>query len=629
MTSFVTNLVINTSLVAGATDSNPKKAVLLCGQRITNGVLSLSKNGANQPNYYVPIKLPSFQSGEAALKLMSDLGLKYKMGIIFSITLPAPDNISVVSGVTVLSWNTPPTYFNSLVGFALSGNLSQGAVNGDVRSAEITNGIATLYVSGQPAFVTSGASGGVMTLSGLDNVPYPDPNESDPICLMVWDFYETYKSANVSTDGSPFAYISILSDLDSNTSPDPTPITLPHPTSVAVNANNSISLIYQYTNLSDLTNFGYLPTTNFGDTQVKQGAAFGTYNGFTINNTSSGGTAIINILNVTGVFNNTDPIDIILDNTTDVFTYLDGVQLHNGVLQFPINNISDIQIKYASFFSQIKELNKSDQILNEHYFTYGMAGNVTTLPVNAGTLPSPNYEGYILVTYPYTTKFGYIPYDNTQGNVASGRISAAVSYLLANGDTPYPALALAMINHIPTPPSDVALSTSYSAQPGGSGDVAIQQGWLPVVPIKGQSAGVQLLQSNTTMITLPGTTVPDVEFRFTHVWDCIRWLRYEVAQLFKKIIVLPNNQGRANISPLFITQFKAGILSILEQGELKGVLENTEKYQILVKVVQDPNNPNGVAVTVPSQIIPQINSAVVDIIVFSADYDFNTNTINQ
>lgn len=629
MTSFVTNLVINTSLVAGATDSNPNKAVLLCGQRITNGVLSLSKNGLMQPNYYSPIKLPSFQSGDAALKLMSDLGLKYKMGIIFSITLPAPDHVAVASGVTQLSWDTPPTYFNSLVGFALSGNLSQSAINGDVRSAEITNGVATLYLSGQPAFVTSGNLGAIMTLSGLDNVPYPDPNESDPICLMVWDFYETYKSADTSTDGSPFAYISILSDLDSNSSPDPTPIALPKPTSVAVNADNSVSLIYQYANISELTNFGYLPTTNFGETQVKQGAVFGTYNGFTINQTASGGTAIINVQDVTGTFLDSAPVNLVLDNTSDVFTYLDGVQLHNAVLQFPVKTISDIQIKYDAFFSQVKELNKSNEILNEHYFTYGIAGNVSSLPVNAGSLPSPNYEGYILVTYPYSTKFGYIPYDNTQGNVASGRISAAVSYLLANGDTPYPALALSMINHIPTPPSDVALSTSYSAQPGGSGDVAIQQGWLPLVPIKGQSAGVQLLQSNTTLITLPGTTVPDVEFRFTHIWDCVRWLRYEVAQLFKKIIVLPNNRGRANISPLFITQFKAGILSILEQGEQKGVLENTEKYQILVKVVQNPDDPNGVAVTVPSQIIPQINSAVVDIVVFSSEYNFNTNTINQ
>jgi len=128
------------------------------------------------------------------------------------------------------------------------------------------------------------------------------------------------------------------------------------------------------------------------------------------------------------------------------------------------------------------------------------------------------------------------------------------------------------------------------------------------------------------MITLPNTTVPDVEFRYTHIWDCVRSVKYNVAQLYKTISVLPNNQGSALISPQFLLQFRNGIISILYSLQNLNVVKNVALYENLVTVTQDTVNPNQVNATVPSQMIAQLNGASINILVFSSIYQFTNTT---
>lgn len=917
-TNFMSFLNINTTLTPANTAGSESKNVLLIGQRITNGVLTLSTNGFAQPNYYVPFLLPAFQNGDAALNWLTNYGLVSTTGVAFTLGLPAPDVVTKIGSVTQVTWNTIPTNFIALTGFALSGTLSQLSVNAAVRSAQIIAGTAVMTVTGAPAFVEAGDSGAVMTLAGINNIPYPDPNASDPIALMVWDFYQTYLSASSSAEGSPAAYISILSDRDSTVNADLAPINLVAPVSVTAPDAGFQTLTYPAT----AGGLGYLPTTAYGNTIVSQsvnlptsstgfvyfadslfisgsaagaglshstngavwtasnittgtftsafyngtifaasstvglyhsadgltwvvsnittgsftsvqyaggiwvatstdgiyhsadaltwtlatGAATGIFNqaaygagkwiatcsadlyssadgitwtaltfspdgfhavayadglfvvgsdgsgtdgiayspdgvtftasniavnsykqiaynngqwaaasdagiyysangltwtlasgtsansytAFTFanalwvvtsdagiytstdsvtwtasniatgsyvsatNGTSlfvaagttgivtsatgtvwstnniatgvyqgfgvSGSNVILSVQNTAGVFNATSAVSIVIDNTISAFDYLDGIDLHSAVNQFPVNNLDDINVAQASFFQGVAGLNQDNQVLNNHYFTYGFSGNITSLPSNAANLPAPNKNIYALVTYPYVQKFGDVPYENTAGNVAGGRLASAVAYMVANGDAPFPALMNARINHLPV--SSVASTTSYSSAAGGTGNIAVEQGWLPLAP---DNAGrVRILQSNTTMITLPNTTVPDVEFRYTHIWDCVRWLKYQVAQLYLSISVLPNNAGSPTISPGFIRQFRTGIIGILTLGQNLGVLENVSLYEGLVTVVEDPLNPNQVDAYVPSQIIPQLNGANVDINVFSALYTFTT-----
>ncbi len=620
--NFMSFLNINTNLIPAPVTGNTSKQVCLVGQRKTNGELYLATNGFPQPNYYVPFLLPSFSNGTSALTYLSYYGIQSQLGYNFTLSLPQPTSVSSSFGNTVVIWSTVPSGFNALVGFALSGTLSQGSVNGTVLNATTSGGQAYLTVSGTVAFTNSG---GVMILSGVNNIQYPDPNNSDPIALMTWDFYQTALSANVSATGVPAAYLSILSDRDVSISPVSTPIALIAPTTVTVNSNGSVTLTYSYTGgISTLANFGYLPTTALGNTTVTQATslATGVFDGYAITQlTSTTGTVAITVINVSGTFNTTNNISVVLDSTYNMYNYLDGINLYASVLQFPINSLTNITTTYADFYNGNTVLNQANQVLNNHYGTYAIAGNITSLPAVAGTLPVANDQTKILVTYPYFAAFGDIPYDNTAGTVGSGRVASAVAYMLANGDYTqgYPALTQATIDHLPV--SSLATTTSYSGAVNGSGNAAVTQGWLPLAP---NSANVvTFLQSNTTLTTIPNTNIQDTEFRFTHIWDCVRYIKQQVAVLYQQISVLPNNQGTVNISPTFLEQFRNGILAILYTAQNNGIVKNVALYENLVVVIQDPTNANQVDATVPSQMISQLIGANVNINVFSGLYQFN------
>jgi hypothetical protein len=612
--TFMRYLNISTELTPAPTAGTTSKQVLLFGQRLTSGTLIESTGGFTQPNYYVPFLLPSFASGGAALNYLKNYGIQSTIGINFTLSLPAPTTLTPINGTSVLTWSSVPAGFLQLTGFVLSGVLSQMSVNANIISAAIVSGTATIVVYGSPAYIIASSSGTTMTLTGVNNVVYPDPILTDPIALMVWDFYQSALSANSSAFGPPAAYISILSDRDTTINASATPIVLGDPSAVSISGTTTV-----LTYASSTVGLGWLPTTIYGNTTVTQATslATGTFDGYAI----SGSNVLITVTNVTGTFVTSDSVSVTLDNTINGFNYLDQVNLYGAVLQFPINTLTDINTNQAAFYDGIAQINEPDEVLNGHYFTYGAAGNITSLPSQAASLPNANDMEKILVTYPYVYKFGGIPYDNAAGTVASGRVTSAVLYMLANGDAPFPPLMSATINHLPV--SSVASTTSYSAAPGGTGDLAVNQGWLPLAPTIG--GRVQFLESNTTLTTIPNTSTPDIEFRYTHIWDCVRWVKQEVAQLYEVISVLPNNMGSVLLSPQFINQFRTGIIGILNQGQSLGVLQNVPLYENLVTVTQDTQNPNQVDAYIPTQMIPQLNGASVLINIFSSLVTFTTN----
>jgi len=249
MANFMQYLNINTVLTPASTNGAPSKQVLLIGQRITGGKLYFAQNGYPQPNLYQPIQLPAFPNGAAALSYLGNLGLQYQIGYNFTTTLLAPNNVTTSNGNTILNWTIIPPNFVQLAGLALSGTISQttpSAVTASLLSAYISSGQAYIIVSGIPSPNFS-TSGGVLTLNGVNNVIYPDPVASDPIALMCWDFYQAALSANVSSNGSPTAYISIISDRDTTISPNSTSFSLHQPDVVTV-SGTTVTLQYNYNN---------------------------------------------------------------------------------------------------------------------------------------------------------------------------------------------------------------------------------------------------------------------------------------------------------------------------------------------------------------------------------------------
>jgi hypothetical protein len=631
-------------LTAAPSIGSESKQVLLCGQRKTDGKLILAQNGAPQPNLYTPLALPAFENGTDATNYLLNFGLRTTMGVSFTLDLPIPNAVTVVNSQTKITWSSIPNGFAQLIDFALDGILSQDATNGTVVSAQIISGVATMIIQGDVAYNTTDP----MVLSGLNNIQYPDPDFSDPIAQMVWDFYQTRLSAATPTEGYPSAILSIVSDRDSTITANPASITLITPDSVVQSGGNA-TLTFEYTGadieeltnstdtildalgintalkqyyISNLTNFGYLPKTAYGNTSITQtGGVSGTFDGYEIYPTDDGGTVVISVKNVTGTYTTSAAVAASIDNTINVFSFLDQVDLYGAVQQWPITTKEQVTTTYADFFNGVAELNLPDQVLNNHFFTYGCAGNISTLPTQAANLPNINTQLDIFVTYPYVYKFGDIPYENAAGNIAGARITSAVLYMLANGDAPSPSLGGSVIKHLPV--SSVASTTSYSSKRNGTGDIAVSRGWMPLAP--NSDGVVTILQSNTSLTTIPGTTVSDPEFRYTHIWDTVRWVKREVAQDYLSICNLPNNAGSQFISPKFIRQFDTAIKGTLVDGEEIGYLKNVGKYSKLVQVKQDPLNANQVDAYVPTQPIAQLNGANVLINVFSALYNsFNS-----
>lgn len=622
---FVPYTNINVKLQPATNDGATSKNVLLIGQRNTSGVLTLAKAGYTQPNYYVPFLLPSFSDGLSALQYLANFGIKYTIGYGFSLPFSAPDIVNHDgNGNTIVGWNIQPYGFNQLMDFALSGTLVQGNVNGTVIDAYVSGNISYISVVGNVAYINASSSGTSMTLNGNNNVLYPDPNNTDPIALMVWSFYQSALIANQSTDGAPQAYISITSNRDSSISPTATAIALSVPTTVTVNGDGSVSLGYTHTTLADFTNFGYLPTTTLGNTTISQAGsdATGTYAGYTVSANSSSITITILVTGVTGTFDTVsgDVVSVVLDVTQNAGQYLNGIDLDCAVLQQPINNLTNITTTHADFYSMIANLNSQFGATENHFGTFGIAGNITNPASNAQNLPSPNNPQYILTSYPYVQKFGNIPYDNTTQTVGSGRLASTIAYFIANGDAPYPPLTNAILGNT-LPVSSIANITSYSATTQGSGNIAITRGWLPIAV---NNANVPyFLQSNTTMTTLPGTNIPDTEFRYTHPWKCIKRIKKAVTVAYNVLRVLPNNQGTAILSPLFVRTLQSAVVNALFVLQKDQIVQNVSLYQQLVSVVIDANNANQVDIFVPSQIIPQLNGANITINVFSALYNFN------
>lgn len=615
--TFMKTFTETVELVAGTLPTNETKKSLLFGQKFTSGDLFVAQSGYPQPNYYVPLELPTFADGTSALNYMKKLGFQVNLGFGFDLALPTPDAIIPQGALTIVQWNSVPTNFTQLTGFDLSGTLSQLLVNADVKLAQIITVSMTqkaqLIVYGTPAFTTSNPMG----LTGVNNVVYPDPITTDPICCMVWDFYQTALSAPNSALGSPTALISVVSDRDPSITPVATPIALVDPVTAL-----SVSGVTQLTYPTSAANLGYLPTTAWGATTVTQAVsnATGTYGGYTID----GSTVTIYVTDVTGSFDLTNTISIVLDNTINGGSevYLNNINLNSAVLQYPIVDETSVTSTHADFYAVVDRLNTGNNVLQKNYGTFGIAGNVTSSPANAANLPDINNSNDIFVTYPYYPKFGNIPYENSTNNVAAGRFASAVAYMLANQDAPFPALTDALITHLPVATN--WQTTSYSASAGGTGDQAVDEGWLPMAP---NSLGqVRFLQSVTSLTTIPNTNIIDNEFRYTHVWQCVRVIKRAIAQLFVTCSTLPDNQGTAILSPAFLEQFKSGIMNALNFLQNQQVIQNLALYKDLITVTIDLTDPTQVDVYVPAQIIPQLNGGSALIKIFSASItNFNTN----
>lgn len=610
MTSFATGINLIDQIVNASLNIDPQKQVLICGRRTTAGVLMTPPSGSTfpMPNLFIPIQLPVFSDGISAVNyLVNNYGFKVVWGVNFSEPLPPPSSISTAQsdGSFIFTWNTIPYVFPALTTISLTGSVVQGSDTGTIvnGSVQIQNNQAFMRIRPNNASVFDTTD--PIILSGVNNVQKPNPKLSDEIVVGVFAYYN---QATILPTGQtrPNAWISVLNDNCTTITPASTPIALVTPTTVTVNADTSVTLKYPVATVG----LGYLPTSSLGASTVTQvGGGSGTYNGYTLD---SVGNANINITNVTGTFLTSVGISIALDVTQSYFNFLGNNQINSYVLPFQIAALTDLISTQSAFYNGIQNLNNGYGINQQKFAAIGYYGNLTPRGL-LYNLPTPNTQIFKGAWKPDQPTI--IDYPETPISIA-----ATSAYLDVNCNTPFYSQANVLLSL-----SASSNSTTYpTTARNGDCDTATSLGWT-VFAINGNSQ-VYCYRNVTSMVTIPNTSIPDVEFRFMSVWLKQRWLQQQIWASWQQVSTATGltNGGMILNSSQVQNDFQKSCVTILYAGQKLGMFQKVAQYASQVTVVVDPTLPTGFDVVMPNQVIPELATAKITVQLFSIYYSFTS-----
>lgn len=610
MQNFLNTIDVAVNLIPGTTVKSAARASVIIGRRTTNGTLLPAQSGFDIPDLYRPIELEAFQNGNAALAYLKKLGLRVELGPTFSLSLPEPDSVTTnVNGTVTLQFDVVPYLFTSLPE-NLQGTVLQDTSSGTIVAAQVVtisnSNVAQLIV--KPDTGDTFTTADPITINGISqDQSYPDPERTDEICMLVYNYYQTGVDSQlpVRADGSPFAYLSIVSDRDASVSPSSTPIALAKPDVATVNGDGTVSLRYN----TLVANLGYLPLNALGNTTVTQAtsSATGVFQEMIYDGT--GVTIIVN--SVSGTFDTTNTLSVVLDATQNIFALIGDKEINECVLAHEIKQASDYTT-HNDFIQGVRSLNIG-QINNNKFYVQGVFANISTKAIMAINLPNPLDSLYFRqISYPYSNKFMDTP-------LSAGQVAATISYLDNNFNQTYSPQDGIALGNLPVS-SDVY--NRYNTLEGGNANDAINRGWTPLgVNAQGQ---VYIVKDVTSLLTVPGTGIPDVEFRFQRTPQCIRAIIKNTALLFKKMSVLPNNEGRKTNSDDFRKDFADALYAMLDQMQTLGIVQNLSQYAYLIQVLPNPQAPQNILVRLPAQIVPGLGGANITLDIFSVNTLFNT-----
>lgn len=642
--------------------SSPSRNCLLLGKRLvgtTNSRVYLSKPMYDRPNYIEPITLPSFSDGKSALTYMKNLGFRVKFGQTNELEMTAPNSIEKNGTLTLLVWNVVPTKFSLLVTAQSQGTVSQGSglgmANGNIIAVGyrikdgVTQGVITC--STNDTFTINN----IVTINSQLNLTFPDPNETDPIACMCFWFYQTAILQPQNIDGAPTAIISVLPQ-NATSASYVDAIAMTKPDSVVGN-----DLFYNYTDIQtdtvngnqyiDIVGAGLLPLTylnssclvqqnqtalsNDVDKEEKKKVnknndnaivVSAIYNGYSIDTVAK--KLIIHTLGATGgVFNTTSAISVTVgDEPQTVFGYLKGIDIRAVVPQYEIASSDYITQTHTDIFDGVAVLNNGTQALENHFLTFAICGNISTLPPQMTNLAlNFNNYSYIFPQYPYIPSFGDIQLDGITNSTKVGAscVACQVAYCIANQDltsTNNEKSSIIGIN-LNLPVCSQANTPNFSYNNMWS-NIAVEQGLLTLSP--NNIGGVVIDKSVTNQVYLPNTNVRNIEFQQIFVWSTVYEIKKVVAETVEVVIMKTDNSGTKVISNLLLVQIQKAIISKFQQLENVGLLMNVKLYASQITVTRDISNPTIILIDAPAQIVPSLTAVEATINLYSASYDFNT-----
>lgn len=648
--------------------SSPSRNCLLLGKRIVGfeggtddyDRLYLANTGYNPPNYIEPIQLPAFSNGKSALDYMKNLGFRVKYGQNNVLVLTAPDTVTPNGSVTTLTFNNPPPQFSLLVSANAKGTITQNAgllpnFNGTILNVIYntvdSQTVGQIIISTNDTFSTTGN----VTITSSINLTFPDPDGTDPIAMMAYWFYQTALVQPQNIDGSPSAYISVLPQPASSIQYD-APITMNKPDAVTAIDTTNYDLLYNFTEIStdaengnryiQIKGIGLLPLSYINDgckvTQnqptptpteeqpknkkiVADTVVSGVYNGYSIDYVAK--KIIIHVMASSGVFDAINAISItVSDSPQNALQYLKGIDIRCVIPQYEITSKDYVTQTHKDLFDELTVLNNGTQSLENHFLTFAVCGNISTLPPQMTNLGLTfNNPTYIFPQYPYLASFGDIQLNGSDENTKVGGASVAcqVAYCIANQD-------LTSVNNekssimgiqLNLPVCSSANKPNFSYNQAWS-KIAIEQGLLTLSPAN--TGNVVIDNSVTNQVYLPNTNVRSVEFQQAFVWSTVYLLRVITAQVVITAITKTDNSGTKVISDKLLKDIQSALISEFQQLNNVGLLMNVALYANQITVYRNPNDPTIILIDAPAQIVPSLTTVLATINLYSASYNFNT-----
>ncbi len=559
--------------------------------------------GYPQLQYYQPFVMPPLGSGYEALSYMQNLGFTVNYGLSGTILFPAPSSVVVNANSTVtLTYASQPLNYNLLLQTGFSATITQttSAATGIFLSASTSNFSITLgSVTG--TFVTTVAD--TISLAYINNnLGLPDPNRTEEICMQVFYMYQVMNDIAGGTQYNfitPSVFLSVLTNRETSGSfaPNSTPLSLGVPDATAIQTNGDVYVGWD----AVPANSAYVPLSSLGNSALHQATslASGTIISVLAPFTIAGCAFVVNLGPVTGTFNTTNIVSLILDASQTVFTQMDSVPFTCIVNPYNVATNTDISTNQSQFFSYIASVNQPTEVEKGHYGVFGVFANTTILAQSAGSsLPTNvNSNWYAPVYYPYVPNVGEYPQ-------TAAMIAAATAAFFSCNSAPYNPQSLLVIPSVLSS-ANTQNRVSYGLTGTSSSEVVLDLGWSPLcVNAAGNVFPARLITGQTT---LPGTNVVDVEFFPLTTWQIVTYFQQ---QLYVALITAGVKQLRQ--SPQVLTRIKGVVVGTMQNFQTLGMFENVAALAKLVTVTQS-NIPDTIIIQVPVTVIPELASANVQV----------------
>lgn len=183
---------------------SPNTNILLIGHTLSADPVTPipGYNGpAIQP--YTPTQIPNYGNLQDTMNWLKLNGFVFNYGVSFSVELPVPDTVVVVSGVTTLTWDTRPAEFDR-VQSSYAGTVEQATSNAQGTFSGFGPTGYSILVSGTTgAFTTT--SGQTITLTlNVPNNSAIDAKTSDEIACMVYSGLSASAGASATSNAAPY-----------------------------------------------------------------------------------------------------------------------------------------------------------------------------------------------------------------------------------------------------------------------------------------------------------------------------------------------------------------------------------------------------------------------------------------